>query len=499
MSLGIDKYKFQQPNVYKTKYKASADRLMIVKADPQCTLDYCNNNGYCDLMDEFINCHCDTGFIGRNCHIDKNGYETLKNYYNELFNKLIGDLSENITYLEFKTFHNLYFGACQFILDPNFFKVNLDTFLTLAMSNYKHSILNNTAEYFDLIEYYYSYELTLMEQERGKIKYLTGLKVRNITLSAESMADYKASFDYIHEELIKLMKYIANEYIPKKDSFFYESKNFYLVLTPVEPGFDEAAFFEERKNNYRSQAEFMNCVNYLEIERLRNPNYYLYLFFIEYYYAPFAYNNTLLKNNTGPVIELRLFDTVTGKFLTISECQGSNRIKFKIPYSGYYYLDDFNSQKNLYDPNIYKSPDDKIFEDPIYIMDNGNVTGITVEELKKIWYRRMNITPKYYDDLLGDYTDAGLTYMNFTNDTNYIIFSSSHLTRFTAFFVPNNATFKTNNRFFYLKRPRILKFIPNYFKSWGVFLFIALLLLYLIILNILSIYDSKYHIQVIII
>ena len=493
MSLGIDKYKFQQPNLYKTKYKASADRLMIVKADPQCTLDYCNNNGYCDLMDEFINCHCDTGFIGRNCHIDKNGYETLKNYYNELFNKLIGDLSENITYLEFKTFHNLYFGACQFILDPGFFKINLDTFLTLAMSNYKHSILNNTAEYFDLIEYYYSYELTLMEQERGKIKYLTGLKVRNITLSAESMADYKASFDYIHEELIKLMKYIANEYVPKKDSFFYESKNFYLALTPVEPGFDEAAFFEERKNNYRSQAEFMNCVNYLEIERLRNPNYYLYLFFIEYYYAPFAYNNTLLKNNTGPVIELRLFDTVTGKFLTISECQGSNRIKLIIPYSGYYYLDDFNSQKNLYDPNVYKSPDDKIFEDPIYIMDNGNVTGITVEELKKIWYRRMNITPKYYDDLLGDYTDAGLTYMNFTNDTNYIIFSSSHLTRFTAFFVPNNATFKTNNRFFYLKRPRILKFIPNYFKSWGVFLFIALLLLYLIILSILSIYDSKYR------
>ena len=493
MSLGIDKYKIQQPNLYKTKYKYSADKLMIVKTDPQCTLDYCNNNGYCDLMDEFINCHCDTGFIGRNCHIDKNGYDTLQSYYNELFNKLIGDLSESITYFQFKTFHNLYFGACQFILEPDFFKVNLDTFLTLAMNNYKNSILNNTAEYFDLIEFYYSYELTLMEQERGKIKYLTGLKVRNITLSDESMADYKRSFDYIQEELIKLMKYLANEYIPTKDSFFYESKNFYLALTPVEPDFDEVSFFAQRKNNYRTQAEFMNCVKYLEIERLRNPNYYLYLFYIEYYYAPFAYNNTLLKNNTSPVIDLRLFDTVTGKFLSISECQGANKIKFKMPYSGYYYLDEFNSQKKLYDPNIYKSPDDKIFEDPIYIMDNGNVTGITVEELKKEWYRRMNITPKYYDELLDEYVDTGVSYMNFTHDTNFIIFSSSHLTKFTTFLVPNNATFKTNNRFFYLKRPRILKFFPNYTKSWGVFLFIALLALYLIILSILSIYDSKYR------
>ena len=493
MSLGIDKYKIQQPNLYRTKYKASADRLMIVKTDPQCTLDFCNNNGYCDLMDEFINCHCDTGFIGRNCHIDKNGYETLKDYYNELYSKLIGDLKESITYFEFETFHNLYFGACQFILEPDFFKINLDTFLTLAMNNYKNSILNNTGEYFDLIEYYYSYKLTLMEQERGKIKYLTGLKVRNISLSDESMQDYKESFDYIHEELIKLMKYLANEYIPTKESFFYESKNFYLALTPIEPDFDEKAFFENRRINYKTQAEFMNCVNYLEIERLRNPNYYLYLFFIEYYYAPFAYNNTLLKNNTSPVIELKLFDTVTGKFLSISDCQGSNQVKFIMPLSGYYYLDEFNSQKKLYDPNVYRSPDDRIFEDPIYIMDNGNVTGITVEELKKEWYRRMNITPKYYDELLDEYIDAGVYYMNFTNDTNYIIFSSSHLTKFTAFFVPNNATFKTNNRFFYLKRPRILKFIPNYFKSVGVYLFFLLIAIYIIILCILSVYDSKYR------
>ena len=466
---------------------------MIIKTDPTCTLDYCNNNGLCDLMDEFINCHCDTGYVGRNCHIDKNGYETLESYYLDLFSKLIGDLKENITYFEFESFHNLYFGACQFILDDDFFKTNLDTFLTLAMNNYKYSIMNNTAEYFDLLEYYYSYKLMLMEQERGKIKYLTGLKVRNITLDEESMADYKESFDYIHEELIKLMKYVASEYIPTKQSFYYDSKDFYIALTPIEPGFDEVEFFQERKQNYKTQAEFMNCVNYIEVERLRNPNYYLYLFLIEYYFSPFAYNNTLLRNNTGPVVELRLLDTVTGKFLSISECQGNNQIKIIMPYTGYYYLDDFNAQKKMYDPNVYKSPEDKIFEDPIYILDNGNVTGISVEELKKEYYRRMNITPKYYDEILEQYIDSGLTYMNFTNDTNYLIFSSSHLTKFTAFFVPNNATFKTNNRFFYIKRPRILKFFPNYFKSWGVILFICLLGLYILMLCILAIYDSKYR------
>ena len=496
MSLGIDNYKVLQPNLFQTKYEPSLDSSMMTKTDPACTLDYCNNNGYCDLMDEFINCHCDTGFIGRNCHVDKNGYETLESYYNDLFNKLIGDLKENITYFEFKTFHNLYFGACQFFQDKNFFSLNLDTFLALAMNQYRDSILNNTAEYFDLLDYYYSYEMMLMEQERGKIKYLTGLKVRNISLGEESMEGYKESFEYIQEELIKLMKYIANEYIPTKNSFFYESKNFYIALSPIERGFDEIEFFKKRKEKYKTQVEFMNCVNYIEVERLKNANYYLYLFYIEYYYFPYAYNNTLLKNNTGPLIELRLMDTRTGKFLSISGCEDIYSIKYTIPYSGYYYLDDFNLQKEMYDPNVYKGPDDDIFADPIYIMPNGNVTDSTIEERIKLYNRIYNITPKYFDELLNDFNDTGLTYLNFTNDTNFIIFSSTHLTKLAAFFVPNNATFHTNGRFFYLLRPKIFFFFPNYLQSVGGFLFLILLVLYLTFLSIFTIYDKEFSDQV---
>ena len=492
MSLGIDMYKVLQPNLHQTKYEPSRDSSMMTKTDPVCTLDFCNNNGYCDLMDEFINCHCDTGFIGRNCHVEKNGYESLAFYYNELFDKIIGDIQESITWYEFETFHNLYFGACQFIQDKNFFSINLDTFLTLAMSKYKDSILNNTPEYFDLLDYYYSYELMLMEQQRGKIKYLTGLKVRNITLDEESMEDYKQSFNYINEELIKLMKYIANEYMPTKGSFFYESKNFYLALAPIERGFDEKEFFKQRRAKYKSHLEFMNCVNYIEIERLKDPNYYLYLFFIEYYYFPYAYNNTILRNNTGPLLEVRLFDTKTGKFLSISGCENNNLIKYKIPYSGYYFLEEFNLQKAMYDPNVYKGPDDPIFADPIYIMDNGNVTDSTIEERIKLYNRMYNITPRYYDEMLEDFNETGVSYLNFTNDTNYIVFSSTHLTQFTAFFVPNNATFHCNGRFFYLMRPKIFLFFPNYLKSLGGLIFLILLILYLMFLTILKLYDKKF-------
>ena len=334
-----------------------------------------------------------------------------------------------------------------------------------------------------------------MEQQRGKIKYLTGLKVRNISLDEASMKDYKESFDFINNELINLMKYIANEYKQDKKSFFYESKNFYLALTPVERGFNENLFFKQRREKYKSHFEFMNCVNYIEIERLKDPNYYLYLFYIEYYYFPYAYNNTILRNNTGPLLEIRLLDTKTGKFLSISGCENNNMIKYKIPYSGYYFLEEFNLQKAMYDPNVYKGPDDPIFADPIYIMDNGNVTDSTIEERIKLYNRVYNITPKYFDEILEDFNETGVIYLNFTNDTNFIVFSSTHLTQFAAFFVPNNATFHCNGRFFYLMRPKIFLFFPNYLKSLGGLIFLALLLLYFLFLTILKLYDKKFSNQ----
>ena len=130
MSLGIDMYKVLQPNLHQTKYEPSRDSSMMTKTDPVCTLDFCNNNGYCDLMDEFINCHCDTGFIGRNCHVEKNGYETLAFYYNELFDKIIGDIQESITWYEFETFHNLYFGYNLFLLNSLFHYFDFDYYIS---------------------------------------------------------------------------------------------------------------------------------------------------------------------------------------------------------------------------------------------------------------------------------------------------------------------------------------------------------------------------------
>ena len=44
-------------------------------------------------------------------------------------------------------------------------------------------------------------------------------------------------------------------------------------------------------------------------------------------------------------------------------------------------------------------------------------------------------------------------------------------------------------------RPRIFFFGPNYFNSYGGFLFLALIVFYIIFINIFSIYDIKFSSQ----
>ena len=446
-------------------------------------------------MDEFNACYCDTGYLGRNCHIDKNGYEKLESAYNEIFNKLIGEVQSNIKYYEFEVFHNLFFGACQFIEDSDYFAKNLETFFTLAKRLGQISILNNTAEYFDLLDYYYSYELMRMEQQKAKLKVESGLKYRNFTLTESQMQEYKTGFDYITEEIINLMEYITRLYIPTKNSFYYESKNFYIALTPIEPSFNEKLFFRNRKVMYKSYVEFMNCINYMEVERLKNPNYYLYMFYVEYFYIPYGYNSTITINNTSPLIELKFYDASKNQSIKITGCNNENAIRIYFPYKSYKYLEEFNSQKDMYDPLVYKGADDPLFKDPIYIEPNGHVTNSTIEDRIEKFNRHYNISPQYFDTDLKDFNDSGLTYLNFTSDTNYIIFNSTHTTKFSAFFVKNNATFHTSSRFFYLRHPRIIIYFPNYSHAIGGVLFLLLLVLYIIFVSVFTGYDKRYSDQ----
>ena len=85
-----------------------------METKPECvTFDKeCNYRGKCNnLVDEFLVCLCDEGYLGTNCHIDKKGGGKLLDTYKELYSKLIEVLQAYLIYEEFKVIHNLFNGA----------------------------------------------------------------------------------------------------------------------------------------------------------------------------------------------------------------------------------------------------------------------------------------------------------------------------------------------------------------------------------------------------
>ena len=490
-SLGVDLYKNLQPELLQTKFEPALDQSVITMKDPECTSDYCNSNGDCVLVEEFIVCNCEFGYVGRNCHIDKNGYGALQEKYSEMFTKIFGMLQNSINYEQFKSLYNLFFAAHIFYEDKEFFSVNLDTYLTLAMNLFSDSIKNNTIEYIDLFDLYYSFSLTQLNKQRASLKNQTGYPDRNVTLTEDAVKEFSTRFLYLTKRLLGFLKYLVGIYKTERHTIEYTSKNFFIGVTQVNPTFDDNAFFESRKEQYKSHLKFMECLNHVEIEKLGNPYYQAWMIYIEYFNLPFGYNKTLSVNNTSPLIDIQFIDVTTGKEIQVNDCTGDKAIKISMPFQSYNWYQELNRQKWLYDPNNYKSPDDPIFSDPIYINSSGKVENDTIDERIEKYNRLYNFSCRYYDTEKLDFIETNITYTNFTSDTNFIEFNTTHLTMFTTFFTENVVTFHVLNRFFYLKRPQIFKYFPNYTNNFAVFVLGGFLALYIILVISLSIYDNN--------
>ena len=498
MSLGEDLYKVLRPPLYQSIYRPSVDKNLVVETKPECVTfnKECNNRGECNnLVDEFLVCRCNEGYLGTNCHIDKRGGGKLLDLYKELYARLISTLQAELTYEEFKVVHNIFNGAKYFADDPTFFSNQMETFLTMALNVYPKSVDNNTYEYIDLLDFYYSYEYERLNKARVNKMFDTGLNNRDLPLNDEDKEEFREAFEYIHNELITIIRHKCNMHINTQINYEYNSDNFYIAIKSVNPTFEEDEFFEERKNNYKTYPKFMTCLNYIENTRLNNPYFQTFMIYIEYLRFPFGYDEKIYENNTSPLIEIRFLDATTGKNFDLTDCTGANQIKIDMPFTNYRWIDELNDQRLLFDPRNYKSPSDPIFSDPIYINKSGYVSDDTVEQRIAKYHRRYNFSCRYYDIEEMKFVDTGVIFTNFTSDTNFIEFNTTHLSRFSTFFVYNNATFKVKGRFFYVPRTELLKWKDNFKGNFGFITFLILIIAYAGSSIVLGCYDNIYFVR----
>ena len=382
-----------------------------------------------------------------------------------------------------KSIYNLFEGAWQFIQKESFFNDNFNQIIDLSMKYFPNFIIKNLNMYFDLFDFYFLHELLLLNQDKISYKNTIRYEYRNISLDENSVNYYKKSYNDLKNYLINFITFVTST--KQISNFEYDSNNFYITIQKINSDFDEDTFFKKRKNNYKSYIKFMKCIHNYGVKILNNSNYELYMVFIEYYNFPYLYNSTIYTNNTSPLIDIFFLDNVKFKQIELNSCNNEENIIIYLPFNSYKFLEQLNSQKWLFDPNNYKSPNDPFFKDPIYIEKNGFISDDTIEERIKLYNRFYNFSCKYYYQ--DNFIDSNIIYNNLTN--NFIEFKTNHLCEFTTFFIENNATFIVSNRFFYLKKFQIIKYFPNYSHNYAFYFLGIFFLLYLILIIILNIYD----------
>lgn len=492
-SLGEDIYKDVKTEKVRTEVTNSLDFSKFEVFEPSCINNFCNFRGECSTkIDIYIGCTCDIGYVGERCQLDKEGYPKLASSYQNLFNVVIFKVSEKVTDNILKSVHNLIKGASFFFEDPSFFTNNLQVWIDLVKANFRDSIIKNTTQYIDMYDFVFYHTRERMIQAKMKNKKSLGFPLRNITLLTDQKAEFEAAISKNRENLESLLNFIVEQLGVKNQPIKYDSTNFYIGASLITPTFNDTAFFLDRIDKYQSYPSFMKCLNYIQITRLNNPFYNVWMIFIEYKDYPLAYDLSFYQNSITPFTTLYFIDAVTNRKIIIEGCDNDPITIFK-PFNSVQYVEQVNNQLSLFLPNNYFGPDHPIFKSPIFINETGFVSDDTVEERIEKFQRTYNFTCKYWDKSAKGFVDKGMNYSEL-DPKNYLRCNTTHTTDFNAFIIPNSVTYNIDNRFFYLKYPQVFAYLPNY-KNYAFFIAMALIALYLIAVIVTSCWDWKEYRQ----
>jgi len=493
-SLGEDIYKDVRPPIIRTDIVNSLDFTRFEILDPACIQNFCNFRGDCFVeIDIYMACNCEIGYVGNRCQVDKTGYPELAAAYQELFNVVQFSISESITQDMLHSIRNLIIGASEFHQDPSFFNTNLQTWMQLAMTSFKDSILNNKTAYFDLYNAVFSYTNDRQIEAKLQRKNSTAYPLRNVTLTNDKKIEFQAASEKNRVDLEALIKFIIEQYGTNANEIKYESSNFFIGSTLINPTFNDTAFFLDRIDAYRAYPSFMKCINYIMTERVNNQFYSIWVVFIEYKDHPLAHDLGFYQDSVSPYISLYFIDATTNKPIIVEGCE-LDPITLFLPYNSIQWVEDINNQLNLFAPGNYFGPDHPIFKSPIYINETGFVSNDTIEDRIRQYQRNYNFTCQYWNTKTNSFNDTNMVFDELTSK-NFLRCNSTHSTDFNAFLIANDVVYNVDGPFFYLKFPQVFTYWPNYSKNFAFFVVIGLLSFYLISVFLTSCWDWKYYRQ----
>ena len=468
-------------NAISSRFDVTEDGNIVIK-DPEPKNEYCSNKGIVIIVQTTLSCYCLGDAVGKYCHLKAEDYTALDSMYELFFDKAqktytkyIHSKMNNNTEEEknfINSLNNLVLGNQLFCKDASFvtgvtswlerdvieyvehcdldyIKLidNLLSTLILLTNTYKAGLISNnkgTKRNADLNkgqEEEIDSNILLVKKH---LEYLTSLCFEN---TVDGMWEYKS--DNIHVELFKIGK--------------NDNNNIDELLKSLKSAKHEPFF------------QFNDC---LETVKSLDGSQNINIQYITWFYSPWYHHSTLNYNYTSNYIEVKLYSDDL-KELELKECKDNSNITFYLTLINPELIDIINNNKfHFKEGNLFKS-NDRIFTEPKYILSDGSLSSMTLEERRNKYYFEYLLVYKNYDKNNRDLITSNVKYENLEDDS-YFRCSSKHLSEFLLTYEYNPKPDKLLGRFYFLNHYKLYFNSANINGNYGFYVIIIVIALYFI-------------------
>ena len=462
----------------------------IILSENQIPDSYCSYHGKIIRVQITPTCYCLGETFGKYCHLNREDYITTQNMIEIFLTKaeqtyikyVHKNLNKNTEeeYAFINSLNNLIAGN-QLLAREASFATEITTWIN---DNLIYEINHCDLKYIEMVDNIFSTLISITNfYKAGLITNLKGTsRDANLTMGQEEEID--SNMVLIKKQLEYLSSLCFSDTVDGKWS--YHSKNIYLDLFKV-PKNGNINLDEKIKSlkigNHEPYVQFGNCLDSIKsIDGSQNIN----LQFITWIYSPWYHHHILNNNYTSNYIEIKIYSDDLNE-LQLNECKDDSSITFYLSLINPFLTDIINNNKfHFKEGNIYKS-DDPIFTEPKYILDDGSISDMTLEERRNKYYFQYLLIFKTLAERNRELITEEVSYDNL-EDNYYFRCSSNHLSEYLLVYQDNPEPNTISGRFYFLKHTKLYFNSNNLSGNFGFFLLIIIIVLYIINFGIVKIY-----------
>ena len=480
-NMAVGDFNYTGSQITTSVFNFSNEGIINLK-DPTISDNYCSQKGIIQIVQSSLACYCIGDAVGKYCHLKAEEYTSLESMYDLFFKKAQTTFSEykdkimNKESEEGKSFiislNNLVKGNQLFCKDASFITEFTFWFDKEVIKTIEHCDL----DYIKLVDNLFSTLILLTNTYKaGLISNNKGTK-RNANLNSGQEEEIDSNILFIKKHLEKLTALCFHNTVDGLWSYQSENIHVDLFKIPKNGNINIDEFMKSLKDSkHEPYFQFSDCLNTANsLDNSQNIN----VQYITWIFSPWYHHNTLNYNYSSNYIEIKLYSDDLNE-IYLNECKDDTKIIFYLALTNPELVDIINNNKfHFKEGNLFKS-DDRIFTEPKYILDDGSVSNMTIEERRDKYYFEYLLVYKNYEERSRELITTNVKYDNL-EDNLYFKCSSSHLSEYLLTYEYNPQPNKTLGRFYFLKHYKLYINSENLNGNYGFYVIIIVLVLYFI-------------------